>query len=65
MALRDAFLPSPRRVLFSMGLPATIGDWTIDMLDAGPDDGRHEKEALATQSRGRAGLTSTPRTPRN
>ena len=37
MALRDAFLPSPRRVLFSMGLPATIGDWAIDMLDAGLD----------------------------
>ena len=26
-----------------MGMPATIGNWTVDMLDALPDDGqRHE-----------------------
>ena len=38
--LCDAYLPSPRRVVYRMGMPATISDWTVDMLDALPDDGQ-------------------------
>ena len=38
--LCDAYLPSPRRVVYRMGMPATICDWTVDMLDALPDDGQ-------------------------
>ena len=38
--LCDASLPSPRRVVYRMGMPATISDWTVDMLDALPDDGQ-------------------------
>ena len=36
----DASLPSPRRVVYRMGMPATITDWTVDMLDALPEDGQ-------------------------
>jgi len=38
--LRDAYLLSPRRVVYPMGMPAAIHDWTVDMLDALPDDGQ-------------------------
>jgi Uma2 family endonuclease len=38
--LTDAHLLSPRRVVYRMGMPATINDWTVDMLDALPDDGQ-------------------------
>ena len=38
--LGDACLPSPRRVVYRMGMPATTNDWTVDMLDALPDDGQ-------------------------
>ena len=37
--LRDA-LPSSRRVVYPMGMPATVNDWTVDMLDALPEDGQ-------------------------
>ena len=38
--LCDACLPSPRRVVYRMGMPATSSDWTVDMLNALPDDGQ-------------------------
>ena len=38
--LRDAALPSARREVYRMAMPATINDWTVDMLDALPSDGQ-------------------------
>lgn len=38
--LKDGALLSLRRVVYRMGMPATITDWTVDMLDALPDDGQ-------------------------
>ena len=38
--LRDAALPSARREVYRMAMPATINDWTVDMLDALPNDGQ-------------------------
>ena len=38
--LGDAYLLPPRRVVYRMGMPATISDWTVEMLDALPDDGQ-------------------------
>ena len=53
-----ACLPSPRRVVYRMGMPATTSDWTVDMLDALPEDGqRHEiidGELFVTPSPGEA-----------
>ena len=36
---RQCHLISSRRVVYRMGMPATISDWTVERLDALPDDG--------------------------
>ena len=41
--LHDAYLPFLCRVLYRMGMPATANDWTVEMLDALPDDGRRHE----------------------
>ena len=38
--LRDAALPSARRGVYRMVMPATINDWIVDMLDDLPSDGQ-------------------------
>ncbi len=38
--LGDAHLLSPHQLEYRMGMPATINDWTVEMLDALPDDGQ-------------------------
>ena len=41
--LCDAYLLFPRRVVYRMRMPAPTSDWTVDMLDALPDDGRRRE----------------------
>lgn len=36
----NASLRTPCRAVYRMGMPATRTDWTVDMLDALPDDGQ-------------------------
>ena len=38
--LCHACLLSPHLLEYRMGMPATINDWTVEMLDALPDDGQ-------------------------
>jgi len=47
--LRDA-LPSSRRVVYPMGMPATVNDWTVDMLDALPEDGQRPPKTRDVES---------------